>query len=66
MDQGYSVLDSPKANQSLSKVDKPLTKDQEEDKVVSNHFQSRADQNLSENLPEFSFWRGGVIGNYFE
>ncbi|XP_068886970.1 RIMS-binding protein 2 isoform X2 [Aphelocoma coerulescens] len=33
VDQGYSVLDSPKANQSLSEVGKPLTKDQEEDKV---------------------------------
>ncbi|KAM6377780.1 RIMS-binding protein 2 isoform 6-T6 [Pluvialis apricaria] len=32
-DHGYSVLDSPKANQSFSKVDKPLTKEQEEDKV---------------------------------
>ncbi|XP_069727340.1 uncharacterized protein [Phaenicophaeus curvirostris] len=33
LDHGYSVVDSPKANQSLSKVDKPLTKEQEEDKV---------------------------------
>ncbi|XP_054075285.1 RIMS-binding protein 2 isoform X3 [Rissa tridactyla] len=32
-DHGCSVLDSPKANQSFSKVDKPLTKEQEEDKV---------------------------------
>ncbi|XP_075290955.1 RIMS-binding protein 2 isoform X5 [Opisthocomus hoazin] len=33
LDHGDSVLDSPKANQSFSKVDKPLTKEQEEDKV---------------------------------
>ncbi|XP_054700733.1 RIMS-binding protein 2 isoform X11 [Grus americana] len=33
LDQGYSVLDSPKANQPFSKVDKPLTKEREEDKV---------------------------------
>ncbi|XP_075575097.1 uncharacterized protein LOC142594579 [Pelecanus crispus] len=33
LDHGCSVLDSPKANQSFSKVDKPLTKEQEEDKV---------------------------------
>ncbi|PKU32198.1 rims-binding protein 2 isoform x3 [Limosa lapponica baueri] len=32
-DHGCSVLDSSKANQSISKVDKPLTKEQEEDKV---------------------------------
>ncbi|XP_057270900.1 RIMS-binding protein 2 isoform X6 [Pezoporus wallicus] len=33
MDRGYSVLDSHKANQSLSEMDKPLTKEQEEDRV---------------------------------
>ncbi|KAJ7397874.1 hypothetical protein BTVI_131113 [Pitangus sulphuratus] len=33
LEHGYSVQDSPKANQSLSEVDKPLTKEQEEDKV---------------------------------
>ncbi|KAM6241924.1 uncharacterized protein M6G45_012012 [Spheniscus humboldti] len=33
LDHGYSILDSPKANKSFSKVDKLLTKEQEEDKV---------------------------------
>ncbi|XP_051489770.1 RIMS-binding protein 2 isoform X2 [Apus apus] len=33
LDHGCPLLDSPKANQSFSKVDKPFTKEQEEDKV---------------------------------
>jgi len=66
LDHGDSVLDSPKANQSFSKVDKPLTKEQEEDKVVSNYFQPRTCQNLSENLPVWVFFEGWGCKQLYE
>lgn len=56
LDHDYSVLDSPKANQSFPKAAKSLIKDQEEDKVVSSLLQSRICQNLFENLLGVSHW----------
>lgn len=57
--RGSSGLDSPRANELVAKADKPWTKGQEEDGVVSNHSQSRTGQNLSADLPEF------VVGFFF-
>ncbi|XP_031447913.1 uncharacterized protein LOC116228299 [Phasianus colchicus] len=51
LDHGYSVLDSPKANQSFPKAAKSLIKDQEEDKV-SKKGNKKAKQ-TSEKLPHF-------------
>ncbi|XP_074777650.1 uncharacterized protein LOC141967594 [Athene noctua] len=42
LDDGYSALDSSKANQSFSKVDKPLTKEQKEE--VSKKGNKKAKQ----------------------
>ncbi|XP_047907085.2 RIMS-binding protein 2 isoform X6 [Anser cygnoides] len=49
LDHSYSVLDSPKANQSFPKAAKSLTKEQEEDKV-SKKSHDKAKQ-TSEKLP---------------
>uniref|UniRef100_A0A8V0ZZP8 RIMS-binding protein 2 n=1 Tax=Gallus gallus TaxID=9031 RepID=A0A8V0ZZP8_CHICK len=51
LDHDYSVLDSPKANQSFPKAAKSLIKDQEEDKV-SKKGNKKAKQ-TSEKLPHF-------------
>lgn len=55
------MLEPHKANQPLPAVDGPLTREQEEDTVLSNHFQPRAGQNVAENLPGlFFFFSEGV------
>eukprot|EP00076_Gallus_gallus_P045640 XP_025011178.1 RIMS-binding protein 2 isoform X6 [Gallus gallus] len=64
LDHDYSVLDSPKANQSFPKAAKSLIKDQEEDKV-SKKGNKKAKQ-MSEKLPHFrpedrSRWKGSSV-----